>query len=1268
MCLGVVGSCFWGRGMVKSAVAAPNDATIFTGQIIPAFIGGAYDPTEAFKKLAGLPIYVVAYDNWGQANKIKNNLAIRTQIRADGTFQAAGLPTAAHYGVYFPFRKGGAHGAQRTDGLTGGVQTAEFRWPELADKIIDVFSYSFVDGSGITVKDQLGNDVQLGQLFTTTTTRVDKENNINVFPVVPVSTLKVTVGDHPDASYEVYAQRIARPVTDPQAARYSQISPILNYPIVRGRTSPGPGPDADNAVHTFQAYAPEGYYVIIVWRTEGNSATYKDWDGKSPLNSSRHGMATARVDDDWQEALGKSNRVPALGRVLLWGVVTNSRGALMTRLTQGLEDLQVGVSTYRGLPFRGRVASRNPNLDFYTPASTAKTDTTVWGIYMLAESILNNEDHSLEADSTCVYINNAGYRADPVRPDRGIVYGVDGPVRVDLQASKSRQGHASGYDQGVILRVTDKEGNPLRGALVRVGTTKEAQERFDIPALTKTYTTNCVGEVYIPDSHLAREQSYVLELRSGRHFAYHYFTYPASGYYDNNGAAIVLEELSPTAVSANKILGLFPWSGSNVLASAPSVAIKGTILTGEDLSGYSVVFYSLAGNRFESGGIVGECPPESCYVDNDGVKSPPSPFVPQGLTDEFKIILPVPPTPDEVRQACESAGWGWDRLKTLNCAIFNNRAANTVSYQMEISARRTNAKPDEAAEVFRTYNLTVRNDGVSVTYTPAVMVDFSLNCEDRFPFGLKEKATLNVGRLINLSACKFGKMFIEKSTALMDAVQYWLFIRPLTQEGGVVKLWDTVRNIANVVFVLILVAIGLASILGYEPESWSPAILLPRLLVAIVVANFSLLLVQGLIDLTNVLTNTVFSITQKVLALTAPEEAGRVIVGAAGVAAGALAARALLAVFAAKLSAMGVSMLLSVIGVSVNPVFIMPLLSVAIGFFFTILLFLIGLVILFYARYFAIWAMVVAAPAIWAAQVIPSNLMQTFRQKWWSTLLAFTFMQPLIAATLSLGLLLLTVVGADHTLLGGFGIAVMGIITLGAVFKVPGMMNMLVGEGFVSTQGLGQAPEGLREKIFGKEGWMEEKFSAENLAKYYQTAKARRSRVPIIQGLYGAIRGSLEQEEEYNKLLEVRGVPSTKRPQERAQRLRETNLILKSKGAVAAGVRELSSVGEREQLETVLKAASPRSPLRWINPTTGNVERGTVGEYLERFVDSQTGKMTSKSWDQAVAELHSMQEGYSVMREGPAADAAQVAEAKRAYAENMNLLRKEAHATSLPKE
>ncbi len=97
--------------VIEAQVASSTLGSIFSGRFIPAFIGQAYDPSEAYAAMTGLPVYVVAFQSWrggaigGNTTWVTGDLAIRTQIRADGTFQVMGLPEEAYYGVYFPYKR-----------------------------------------------------------------------------------------------------------------------------------------------------------------------------------------------------------------------------------------------------------------------------------------------------------------------------------------------------------------------------------------------------------------------------------------------------------------------------------------------------------------------------------------------------------------------------------------------------------------------------------------------------------------------------------------------------------------------------------------------------------------------------------------------------------------------------------------------------------------------------------------------------------------------------------------------------------------------------------------------------------------------------------------------------------------------------------------------------------------------------------------------------------------------------------------------------------
>ncbi len=75
-------------------------------------------------------------------------------------------------------------------------------------------------------------------------------------------------------------------------------------------------------------------------------------------------------------------------------------------------------------------------------------------------------------------------------------------------------------------------------------------------------------------------------------------------------------------------------------------------------------------------------------------------------------------------------------------------------------------------------------------------------------------------------------------------------------------IWIPIRNIVNILFVLILVGIALYNILGIGDENSEYAIksVLPKIIIGIIAVNFSFLMIKVMLDVVNVLTVSVFAI------------------------------------------------------------------------------------------------------------------------------------------------------------------------------------------------------------------------------------------------------------------------------------------------------------------------------------------------------------------------------------------------------------------------
>lgn len=80
-----------------------------------------------------------------------------------------------------------------------------------------------------------------------------------------------------------------------------------------------------------------------------------------------------------------------------------------------------------------------------------------------------------------------------------------------------------------------------------------------------------------------------------------------------------------------------------------------------------------------------------------------------------------------------------------------------------------------------------------------------------------------------------------------------LIIRQLTNPA-VQQGWEEVRNISNFLLIIILTIIAFANVLRVNLEAYTAKSLIPRLVIAGILINFSLLMTRAIIDLTNVLT------------------------------------------------------------------------------------------------------------------------------------------------------------------------------------------------------------------------------------------------------------------------------------------------------------------------------------------------------------------------------------------------------------------------------
>lgn len=1191
------------------ADTSENNTSIFTGQFLPAFIGGAYDPSEAYKRIAGLPVYVFGYDRWTDTQAmVINNYAIRTEIRADGSFQVQGLPTAAHYAVYFPFEKSAdiSKGVTRTDCTAGdlnpcagfasyaNVPDAEFRMPEDQDLIKDVFSYAQGDATGVTIDNTQipGQKITLGKVFLTNETRVDIQNHVNVFPLVPVTNIKITVYANRGDSFEVVAQRVSQSNC---SANGCIPSGPLNYPVIRGRTIESGSFDIKLQKHVFQAYGPSGNYAISVWRTETNSATYKDWDLQLPVNSSTSGFAVQTVHKDWREILNDANGVAVnLNRITIWGTITNDLGYLMdgssgTGIGGDTGSVLVNIKSDTGIrnTFVGQNGGGGGG-DFYTPGTTGALPTrSAKGIYFISQTTdlanLSVGDKPPQSESPWLYVINEGsrnFKEAPKQPDKQFINGTDGPVRLNLVTSKGT--HSSGYDNGIILRAGNgclDDCAEYSNAVAKI--TANVQNTETVPALLKSYGANRLGIIYIPDVDLKRGQTYFIGVTAGNKYSYFTIDYPDNGAGSYAETSVALAEGPHGGSKPYMLLGIVPIPFLKDAIAAGNGQVKTSVelkvSSGTKLINTKVIITQ----RTVVNVLGGQCTAkDGCgIIQGSGLSNDLPPGVESG--GSFELAVPQPDWDNARNECIARAPTGF--LNTF-CAQMLVSDRVTSNYEVKVTGTAVdkdgNQTPVEASHSFQV-------DSKNPTILPfALSLGFS--CDASFPTDI-----LNVGKTINnlpaQYACKIGLWMGDKLDSLFNFVQKNGFqMRPITSERGIVMIWNVIRGFANILFILLLIFIGITTILRIDPKNYNLGVLIPKLFINIALANFSLLLVQFLIDISNILTQTFFLLIEGVLQNTGSSAGSHVLAGSTAIAGTAIAATL-------SITLAGIIIGAVVLAVATGGTALIPILGFIVTMGFSFIVLAIGLMMIFLIRYVAVWIATVLAPLFFVASTFPSKTLSGLTQLFWNTILPFIFMGPAMAFVMGMGILLISVGGDENGILFGFGSAIAGIITLVATLSIPGMLGGMFKGGLAapgSITGKGSLVEGLSKR--------KDDFS-KNLDSGKMAGYAARGRAQYggalggIRGMALGLRGEYAKEDAQLKELKSAAEAGLGR----TPGARRAALEKEMGEARSAGV----DMGEYKTLSNYFKNASRTDAKQGVytgakDATTGDMIQTNLGNFL----------------------------------------------------------------------
>lgn len=260
------------------------------------------------------------------------------------------------------------------------------------------------------------------------------------------------------------------------------------------------------------------------------------------------------------------------------------------------------------------------------------------------------------------------------------------------------------------------------------------------------------------------------------------------------------------------------------------------------------------------------------------------------------------------------------------------------------------------------------------------------------------------------------KQFLEINSTNLD---------PDTEQGSKVYLaWGTIRNIANIIFVILFMLVLFSQFTGVGLTNYGIKKMLPKLIIVSVLVNISFLLCQFAVDLSNILGYTMNSLFDS-LGGTVSGLGGSFNSGSGAV--------------AGWVSTLGLAIGASTVGAWL-PTFLLAMLSAAISVFF-------GAIILA-ARQAGIYILIVLAPVAIVCYALP-NAKKMF-DRWFKIFTALLLVFPITGALMGGGNFASAIILGS----GGFFLTLVGmLLRVVPFFMIPGLVkNAMAGLGNVGAK------------------------------------------------------------------------------------------------------------------------------------------------------------------------------------------------------------------------
>ena len=171
----------------------------------------------------------------------------------------------------------------------------------------------------------------------------------------------------------------------------------------------------------------------------------------------------------------------------------------------------------------------------------------------------------------------------------------------------------------------------------------------------------------------------------------------------------------------------------------------------------------------------------------------------------------------------------------------NNDSDETESEKAETQSQNQNQNQNQT-------NTSNNSDGTTNSENPDSEKQNELSCSEQ------------IG-ILSFIICPTTGLLAKGIDALYSTIENFLVIKPITSDNKspIYIIWSYVRNIANILFIVFLLLIVYSQVTGLGFSNYNIKKMLPKLIIAAILVNFSYLICQVLVDVSNIIGNALKS-------------------------------------------------------------------------------------------------------------------------------------------------------------------------------------------------------------------------------------------------------------------------------------------------------------------------------------------------------------------------------------------------------------------------